>query len=57
MSKEAAILMLISDLLIYGPGFVRDVLAAWSNADPTAEDFDALANVANSLRPVDPLKK
>lgn len=57
MSKEAAILMLISDLLIYGPGFVRDLLAAWGNVDPTAEDFDALANVAETLRPKDPLNK
>ena len=34
---------------------VQDIMDAWGKADPTGEDFDALALAIDAKRPKDPL--
>jgi hypothetical protein len=36
---------------------VRNIMLAWNNADPSAEDFDSLVAIAEASRPKDPLGK
>jgi hypothetical protein len=40
--ETALILAIIEKLLVYGPGVVVEVAAAFENAEPTADDIRAL---------------
>ncbi len=56
-SAELAAFMLIQQIIVNGPGVISEISAAWSKLDPTAEDFDALVNAIEAVRPKDPLGK
>lgn len=54
---EIAAFALIQQIILNGPGIINEISAAWIKEDPTAEDFDVLVGVIDSLRPKDPLGK
>lgn len=56
-SKNWAAFLLIERIILEGPKAILSIASAWNKADPTAEDFEALADVLEAHRPKDPLKK
>lgn len=55
--KMVAAFLIIEKLILEGPQIINDISAAWLKEDPTAEDFQVLVDVVESLRPKDPLNK
>lgn len=55
--KVLAAYLLIQQIIINGPGIINEIQMAWAKVDPTAEDFDALVEVIETMRPKDPLEK
>ena len=53
--KALAIYLIIERLILEGPQIINEISAAWQKEDPTAEDFQVLADLVDVLRPKDPL--
>jgi hypothetical protein len=56
-AEMAAALALISAIIVNGPGIIVEINEAWSKVDPNGTDFQALADIADTIRPKDPLGK
>ena len=56
-TEMAVALALIQAIIVYGPGIINEIQMAWSKKDPTGQDFQALADIIDGLRPKDPLGK
>jgi hypothetical protein len=55
--EQAAAFFLIQQIILNGPAIINEISMAWSKVDPSAEDFEALAEIIDTLRPKDPLGK
>ena len=55
--EMSAALAIINAIIVNGPGIINEIQAAWNKADPTGADFQALADLCDTLRPKDPLGK